>query len=501
VPTPAGTSARLSEGTCPQCRETISGEASVCPYCRTSTIVDLVVDQPVSDARVRYQAARLVASLRPGTPLATIQAALSTRGGRVVASVTPGTAAAAEAQLHTLGVPVRQTVASLDVAAGSSWTSPGRLGLMGGGLAAVALAGGLFVWLRPAAPARPGAPGSAAAGPRLSGAQLARQGLAATVVIRCRESLGSGFFVGDNRVLTNAHVVCPRDETMSVHTADGRSGTATLVRSSEPLDLALVEVEGLTGTALPLGDAGTLQVGDPVVVVGAPKGMEFSVTQGGISNIDRVRLGVAYLQTDAAINPGNSGGPMLDAEGRAVGVVSLKRSDAEGIALVLPINYAFTGSDALLPRPGPASPGFQKLLARAEASDSSEAAKLTSTGQRPGLMAAAVADGRIAVTILWPSPFDPGHQRFSFTLWNRTDRLCSMESEVSSWLKVEGEDGKSVLSPQVKSWLERHGFSSDLYLASAAMDFSQCPLDRIRAGSPVDLELDGADEDAARIRL
>src|SRR5262245_61456360 len=166
-------------------------------------------------------------------------------------------------------------------------------------------------------------------------------------------------------------------------TAYVREGLCRLVRSSEVLDLALVEVQGLTGTPLPLGDAGTLQVADPVMVVGAPQGMNFSVARGAISNLHRVMLGVAYLQTDAAINAGNSGGPMVDGSGRAVGVVSLKRKDAEGVALVLPINYAFTGADALLPEPGPVSPGFQKLLARAEADDAAEVAKLAYTGQRP----------------------------------------------------------------------------------------------------------------------
>jgi S1-C subfamily serine protease len=462
--------------------------------------VDLIVEQAVSDGRQRYQAARLVGSLQPGTPMAAVQAALGTRGSRLLAGVTPGTAAAAVSGLSALGVATRQAVASLDLAdAGGSWTSPRRLGLFGGGFAAVAVVAGFFMWTRPGAPPAP-ARGDGA-GERLSGAQLARQGLASTVVIRCRDSLGSGFFVTASQVLTNAHVVCPSDETMRVHTADGREGTGALVRSSPSLDLALVEVQGLTGVPLPLGDAGTLHVGDPVVVVGAPKGMEFTVTQGGVSNLDRVMLGVAYLQTDAAINPGNSGGPMLDTGGRAVGVVSMKRSDAEGIALVLPINYAFTGPDALLPRPGPASPGFQKLMARAEAQDASEAAKLTSTGQRPGLIAAAVLGHRIQATVLWPSAFDPGHQRFSFALWHKAERLCSMQAEVSAWEKVESEDGGSVLTPQVKGWLERHGFSSDLYVTSAAVDLSQCPLDGVKAGAPVDLELEGADEDAARIRL
>jgi serine protease Do len=336
----------------------------------------------------------------------------------------------------------------------------------------------------------------------LSGAQLAQRGLASTVVIRCDESLGSGFFVANDRILTNAHVVCPENETLHIRSSDGRQGTGKTLRVSEELDLALIQAEGLQGVALPLGDAGALQVGDPVVVVGAPKGMEFSVTQGGVSNLDRVSLGVAYLQTDAAINPGNSGGPMLDQQGRVVGVVSMKRTDAEGISLALPINYAFTSSDAMLAFSLPeGSPGFERMLAVAAASDKQEVASLAATGQRPGLIGAEVAGSFIKATILWPSTFDPRQQRFRFVLWHKRDRLCSIDGDVATWRKVEGEEGKSPLPPQGRLWLERNGFSSNLYATATLLNYSTCPLGSLGPGSTVDLEMEGADSDASRIRL
>ena len=156
-----------------------------------------------------------------------------------------------------------------------------------------------------------------------------------------------------------------------------------MIRVSQELDLALIQAEGLQGVPLPLGDAGALQVGDPVVVVGAPKGMEFSVTQGGISNLDRVSLGVAYVQTDAAINPGNSRpGPMLDQEGRVVGVVSMKRRDAEGIALAradqLCVHRPRIRYSASSLTEG--SPGFERMLAAAATRDKQEVASLATHG-------------------------------------------------------------------------------------------------------------------------
>ena len=78
-------------------------------------------------------------------------------------------------------------------------------------------------------------------------------------------------------------------------------------------------------------------------------GMDFTVHQASVSSVDRRELGLALIQIDGQVNPGNSGGPLLDTYGRAVGVVTLKRMDADGIALAVPINYLHTGTASLLP--------------------------------------------------------------------------------------------------------------------------------------------------------
>jgi len=487
---------------CPHCRESISGNATVCPRCRTSALVDLLVEAAVTEPKLQYRAARAVAAFRTGASLANIQAALRVSGGRVLAGVPPGVAAACAESLSGIGVGTTQVAATTEAPSETGgWGRPGPLAIVGA--LAVILATFLF-WSRHSAPVAvsQGAQATRGEAPVLSGAQLAQRGLASTVVLRCEESVGSGFFVTENHVLTNAHVLCPTGEPVQVQMSDGRQGSGSLIQAKQELDLALVQVEGLSGVPLPFGDAGTLQVGDRVVVVGAPRGMEFSVTQGGISNMNRVMLGVAYLQTDAAINPGNSGGPMLDDRGRVVGVVSLKRVDAEGIALVLPINYAMTGADALVAAPaGEPSPAFARMAQAAEALSQREVSELAATGQRPGLVAASVIGPRIRAVVLWPSAFEPGEQRFGFALWSKRERLCSIQGELKAWRKLEGEGGESLLSGQGKAWLERHGFSSDLYASVTLLDYSPCSLSTVGAGSSVELEMEGADADASRIRL
>src|SRR5262249_7819837 len=156
------------------------------------------------------------------------------------------------------------------------------------------------------------------------------------------------FFVANETVLTNAHVLCPEGQPLTVIFSDGRRATGVPMRSDTLLDLAVVHSAGATAPPLPLGDAGSLNVGDHVVLVGSPVGLEFTVHEGTVSSISRTLLGLAYIQLDAKVNPGNSGGALLDKLGRVVGIVSLKVQTAEGIGLALPINYAYDGAGALI---------------------------------------------------------------------------------------------------------------------------------------------------------
>jgi serine protease Do len=159
---------------------------------------------------------------------------------------------------------------------------------------------------------------------------------------RVPTATGSGFLLGpDGYVVSNHHVVKDA-QWIQVRLADGRSFDAELVGSDPDTDLALLRV--LDGTDLPsvvLGDSDRLEVGDWVVAIGNPFGLDRSVSHGLISAKERV-LGVGplddFIQTDALINPGNSGGPLFNMRGEVVGVNSAVISHAQGIGFAVPIN-------------------------------------------------------------------------------------------------------------------------------------------------------------------
>lgn len=160
---------------------------------------------------------------------------------------------------------------------------------------------------------------------------------------RGSRSLGSGFLINaEGLVVTNNHVI-EKAERIRVKLHDGREPLARVVGRDASTDVALLALEGPLG-ALPhvnLGDSDVLEVGDWVVAIGNPFGLEASVSHGLISAKERViGLGVFddFLQTDALINPGNSGGPLFNMAGEVVGVNTAIVSQGQGIGFAVPIN-------------------------------------------------------------------------------------------------------------------------------------------------------------------
>ena len=163
---------------------------------------------------------------------------------------------------------------------------------------------------------------------------------------RARQSLGSGFIASaDGYVVTNFHVVRGASEIV-VRLADHGEHKARLVGSDPKTDIALLKIEASGLATLAFGDSDRLEVGEPVMAIGNPFGLEQTVTTGIVSAKERF-IGAGpyddFIQTDASINPGNSGGPLVDARGALVGINSAifsQSGGSVGIGFAIPVNIA-----------------------------------------------------------------------------------------------------------------------------------------------------------------
>jgi putative serine protease PepD len=174
------------------------------------------------------------------------------------------------------------------------------------------------------------------------------------------EGSGSGIILSeDGRILTNNHVVevAEGGGSLRVSFEDGTTATAQIVGTDPLTDTAVIQAEGVSGlTPATIGDSSSLSVGQDVVAIGSPFGLDATVTSGIVSALDRpVNVGTdaagnattyPAIQTDAAINPGNSGGPLVDMNGAVVGINSSIRSVSSGtgeagsigLGFAIPIN-------------------------------------------------------------------------------------------------------------------------------------------------------------------
>jgi serine protease Do len=160
------------------------------------------------------------------------------------------------------------------------------------------------------------------------------------------QSLGSGFIVSaDGYVLTNAHVVNEADEVI-VKLTDKREFKAKIIGSDRRADVALLKIEAANLPRVTLGDPSQLKVGEWVLAIGSPFGLENTVTAGIVSAKGRAlpqENYVPFIQTDVAINPGNSGGPLFNMKGEVVGINSqiFSRSGGYmGLSFAIPIDVA-----------------------------------------------------------------------------------------------------------------------------------------------------------------
>lgn len=165
--------------------------------------------------------------------------------------------------------------------------------------------------------------------------------------MRKQKSLGSGFLVSaDGYIVTNNHVVADSDiihVTMDSNNGKPRDFRATLIGADEETDLALLKIEGRDLPYLTFGNSDKLQVGEWLLAIGNPFGLDHTVTAGILSATGRnIRSGPFdnFLQTDASINPGNSGGPLLNMAGQVVGINTAIIASGQGIGFAIPSNMA-----------------------------------------------------------------------------------------------------------------------------------------------------------------
>jgi len=270
--------------------------------------------------------------------------------------------------------------------------SVGRKTIAGLALAAVAVGGGAVgavaaTAFQPTTVVSAPSPVFKAASNQLTVAQVAQKVQPSVVMIQGQTGEGSGVVLSDDGlILTNNHVVVGAGQggQMTVKFNDGKTAKASVVGTDPSTDLAVIRADGVSGlTKASLGDSDQLQVGDSVLAIGSPLGLDGSVTAGIVSALNRTvtvggeqdqqqqlppgwgqqrqqqgqesgatTLGDA-IQTDAAINPGNSGGALVNAAGQVIGINSAIATNGGssgniGVGFAIPVNTAKQVADQLI---------------------------------------------------------------------------------------------------------------------------------------------------------
>lgn len=165
-----------------------------------------------------------------------------------------------------------------------------------------------------------------------------------------RKGMGSGFIIDKNgTILTNSHVVNGADE-VRVKLSDGREYIAKEIKTDPRTDVAIVTIDAPDLKSIRLGNSRAIEVGDWVLAIGSPFGLDLTVTAGIISakgrgggTVSRTIERAEFLQTDAAINPGNSGGPLINLQGEVIGIntaIATESGGYDGIGFAIPTHIA-----------------------------------------------------------------------------------------------------------------------------------------------------------------
>lgn len=198
---------------------------------------------------------------------------------------------------------------------------------------------------------------------------------------RQANSLGSGFLISaDGYILTNAHVARDADKII-VRLSDQRERPAKVIGADDMTDVALLKIEGENLPVVKIGDSDALEVGEWVLAIGSPFGLEHTATQGIVSAVGRNLPSGAYvpfIQSDVAVNPGSSGGPLFNLRGEVVGVNSQIYSSTGGymgLSFAIPIKLAMQVAEQMKAT-GEVTRGWLGVLLQAVNNDLAEAFQL-----------------------------------------------------------------------------------------------------------------------------
>ena len=184
----------------------------------------------------------------------------------------------------------------------------------------------------------------ASAGEDFSG--IIEDSIRSVVTIRTSAGFqGTGFIISDEGYLvTNAHVLADGSGNLAISiqaiTFEQGTKNAEFIGHDNQLDIALLKISG-NFDSLKFGNSNNIQIGEKVIAIGNPLGLQFSVSEGIVSAVQREGINGlnAYIQTDAALNPGNSGGPLINKEGKVIGINNFKIGSAENLGFALESNY------------------------------------------------------------------------------------------------------------------------------------------------------------------
>jgi serine protease Do len=202
------------------------------------------------------------------------------------------------------------------------------------------------------------------------------------------QSLGSGVIVSaDGYIITNYHVVEGADEVRVAFSKDQKDLEAQIVGTDPKTDVAVLKVDAKNLQPITFADSDKVEVGDVVLAIGNPFGLSQTVTMGIISALGRDNINIIpdgyedFIQTDASINPGNSGGPLVDAEGRMVGIntaIFSRSGGNQGIGFAVPVNFVRNVMEQLITK-GRVVRGYIGVNIQPVTKDLADAFKLSDT--------------------------------------------------------------------------------------------------------------------------